>query len=80
MVAGQQYQGARSVLQSPDNRELTYALKHEFIASSNESKYEALIVGLCMRLALNIEQLIIRGDSKVVSVMSQDPLKQKRIT
>lgn len=49
-----------------DNRDFAYALKYEFTASNNELEYEALIVDLSKVSALNVEQLIIRGDSKVL--------------
>lgn len=42
------------------------ALKYELTVSNNKSKHEVLIAGLRMASALNVEQLIIRGDSKVV--------------
>lgn len=56
---GQQHQGVGFVLQSPKNRDFTCALKYAFIVSNNEWEYEALIGGLRMVLALNVEQLII---------------------
>lgn len=46
--------------------ELAYALKYDFSFSNNEFEYEALLAGLHMAFAMNIEQLIIRGDSQVV--------------
>lgn len=54
------------MLQSPNCREQAYALKYQFTDRNNESKYEALIEELRMALALNVEQLIIYGDSKVL--------------
>lgn len=60
-----------------DNKELAYALKYEFTASNNESKYEALIAGLRMALAMNMEQLIICGDYKVVFGHVTGSLKAK---
>lgn len=48
------------------HRELAYVLKYAFTANNNELEYKALIEGLRMALALNVEQFIIRGDSKVV--------------
>lgn len=47
------------MLQSPDHRDLAYALKYKFTSSNNKSEYEALIVELRITVALNVEQLII---------------------
>lgn len=41
-------------------------LKYKFTASNNESEYEVVIAGLRLASALNVEQVIIAGDSKVV--------------
>ncbi|KAI5682874.1 hypothetical protein M9H77_04102 [Catharanthus roseus] len=49
---------------SPIGAEFAYALKYSFPISNNES--EALLAGLRMALAINMEQLIIHGDSKFV--------------
>lgn len=63
---GQEDKGAGFILEIPNGVEFAYALKYYFVVSNNESEYEALIVGLWIALAMNIDQLIIRGDSKVV--------------
>lgn len=44
------------MMERPDSKELVCALKYEFTASNNHSKYETLTVGLRMALAMNIEQ------------------------
>lgn len=62
----QQHHGVGFILQSLDSRDFAYALKYEFTPSNNESEYKALIVGIQITLALNLEQLIILGDSNVV--------------
>lgn len=46
--------------------EFAYALKYDFSFSNKESEYEAFLVNLRMALAMNIDQLIICGDSQVV--------------
>lgn len=59
-------QRSRIHLEGSSGTKFAYALKYNFSVSNNESEYKALIVRLRMTLAMSIEQLIIRGDSKVV--------------
>lgn len=54
------------MLENSNGTEFVYALKYAFPISNNESEKELLIEGLQIVLAMNIEQLIIRGESNVV--------------
>lgn len=61
--AGKEHQGAGFVFKNPNGTELAYALKYNFHSSNNESEYEVLLAGLRMTLTINVDQLIIHGDS-----------------
>lgn len=63
--AGQKHKAAGFILKSPKGTEFAYALKYNFPVSNNESEYKVLLAGIRMALAMNVDQLIIRGDSKV---------------
>lgn len=43
--------------------EFMNTIKYIFHASNNESEYETLLAGLQMALTMNLDQLIIHGDS-----------------
>lgn len=43
-----------------------FALKYNFHPSNNELEYEALLAGVCIALRMNVDQLIIHGDSQIV--------------
>lgn len=62
------HQGAGFILTNPHETEFVYALKYNFHESNNEPEYEALYAGLGMALAINVDQLIIHGDSQIVHV------------
>lgn len=53
-------------MQNLDGLEFAYALKYTFSVSNNEYEYEVLLARLWMAAAMNIGQLIIREDSKIV--------------
>lgn len=63
---GKEHQGANFVPKTPTRTEFAYALKYIFHASNNKLEYEVLLVGLQMALAMNVDQLIIHGDSQIV--------------
>lgn len=65
-IDGSVAQQAGLILGDTKGAEFAYALKYDFPVSNNESKYKALLVGLRMTLFLNVKQLIVWGDSKVV--------------
>lgn len=74
---GQQHKRAGFVLERIDWTEFSYALKYSFLVSHNESKYGAYLAGLRIALAMNIDQLIIRGNSKVVFGQVMGSFKEK---
>lgn len=41
-------------------------LNTTFPVCNNDSEYEAHVVGLCIAVAMNVDQIIIQGDPKVV--------------
>ena len=51
------------LLISPTREKLTYVLRFDFIASNNESEYEALIAGMEMAWKLGAESVRIHSDS-----------------
>ncbi|KAI5650727.1 hypothetical protein M9H77_36732 [Catharanthus roseus] len=51
---------------SPTGIEFVYALKYYFPINNSESEYEALLSGLRMALAMNMDQLTTHGDSQIV--------------
>ena len=58
--------GARVVLISPDGSRLRYAICLHFLASNNDTEYEALINGLRIPIKLGATRLYVRGDSELV--------------
>ena len=54
---------ARVVLISPKGETLTYAVGLQFLATNNEAKYEALLIGLSLAKALGAKNLIVQTDS-----------------
>ena len=58
--------GAGVVLETPEKRLISYAIRMEFHATNNDSEYEALIAGLRIAKELEITKLDIFCDSKLV--------------
>ena len=58
--------GAGVVLETPEKRLISYAIRLEFHATNNDSEYEALIAGLRIAKELEITKLDIFCDSKLV--------------
>lgn len=63
---GTDHQGVGIILKSPTGIEFVYALKYYFPINNSESEYEALLSGLRMALAMNMDQLTTHGDSQIV--------------
>ncbi|GKD30451.1 reverse transcriptase domain-containing protein [Tanacetum coccineum] len=59
--------GAGLILTSPEGTEFTYALRFQFTASNNESKYEALIAGLRITVQMGVQNVQVNVDSKLVA-------------
>ncbi|KAK3031150.1 hypothetical protein RJ639_035148 [Escallonia herrerae] len=58
--------GARLILISPEGFTIEYALRFGFQASNNEAEYEALLAGIRLALALNVDSLSVHSDSQLV--------------
>ncbi|XP_027101128.1 uncharacterized protein [Coffea arabica] len=58
--------GADLLLTSPTREELTYALRFDFLASNNETKYETLLIGLRIAHQMGITAIKTRSDSQLV--------------
>nr|GEW40712.1 reverse transcriptase domain-containing protein [Tanacetum cinerariifolium] len=59
--------GVGLILTSPMGIEFTYALRFQFVASSNEAKYEALIAGLRIAAQMGVQNVRVGVDSKLVA-------------
>lgn len=55
--------GASVVVISPDEVNVSYALRFEFETSNNEAEYEELIIGLKIAKTLGAKKLKIKSDS-----------------
>ena len=58
--------GVGLLLQSPTGEQLEQAIRLGFPASNNEAKYEAILSGLDLALALSVSKLQIYSDSQLV--------------
>ncbi|GJT69832.1 reverse transcriptase domain-containing protein [Tanacetum coccineum] len=59
--------GAGLVLIGPSGIEYTYALRLTFPSTNNEAEYEALLVGLRIARQMNISNIEVKVDSKLVA-------------
>ncbi|XP_022032796.1 uncharacterized protein LOC110933903 [Helianthus annuus] len=59
--------GAGLRLVSPDNHELTYAIRLDFQSTNNEAEYEAFLAGLRLALKMGAKNLEANVDSKLVA-------------
>ena len=58
------------ILIDPNGDQLKYMVHLEFKATNNMAEYEALIFGLTQALSLGVRQLLVKGDSQLVSSRS----------
>jgi hypothetical protein len=58
--------GAGILVTSPKGERFKYVLQIHFLASNNVAKYEALLRGLRIAIALGIHRLKVLGDSLIV--------------
>ncbi|GAA0138366.1 hypothetical protein LIER_00125 [Lithospermum erythrorhizon] len=58
--------GAGILIQGVDGEQFEYVLRFSFKATNNVAEYEAIVAGLQMAKALDINRLKVRGDSKLV--------------
>ncbi|GJS50625.1 reverse transcriptase domain-containing protein [Tanacetum coccineum] len=66
--------GAGLILTSPEGTEFTYALRFQFIASNNETEYEALIAGL--RIAA---QMGVRNVQVLVEILKEKSIQEEEV-
>nr|GEW90377.1 reverse transcriptase domain-containing protein [Tanacetum cinerariifolium] len=59
--------GAWLILTNPEGVEFTYALRFQFAASNNESKYEALVAGLRIATQMRVKNVQVNVDSKLIA-------------
>nr|GEX64900.1 reverse transcriptase domain-containing protein [Tanacetum cinerariifolium] len=59
--------GAGLILTSLEGTEFTYELRFQFIASNNEAEYEALIAGLRITAQMEVRNVHVSVDSKLVA-------------
>ncbi|KAJ0948972.1 putative nucleotidyltransferase, Ribonuclease H [Helianthus annuus] len=59
--------GAGLRLVSPDNHELTYAIRLDFQNTNNEAEYEAFLAGLRLALKMGAKNLEANVDSKLIA-------------
>ncbi|GJV72356.1 reverse transcriptase domain-containing protein [Tanacetum coccineum] len=59
--------GAGVILTDPKGVEFTYALRIQFEATNNEAEYEALIAGLRIAEKIDVQNLEVNVDSKLVA-------------
>ncbi|GAA0164281.1 hypothetical protein LIER_19957 [Lithospermum erythrorhizon] len=59
-------EGAGVLIAGPHGVTMEYALQFEFRATNNEAEYEPMIVGLKLVKSLNITEVLVKGDSKLV--------------
>ena len=58
--------GIGILLQSSKGKQVGQAIQLGFLASNNESEYEAIIANLNLSLALSVEKVEVRSDSQLV--------------
>jgi ribonuclease HI len=63
--------GAGIVLIPPEGDALKYAIRLEFLATTNIAEYKGLVNDLRLAKDLGIRQLLIRGDSQLVAKQVQ---------
>ncbi|XP_059669890.1 uncharacterized protein LOC132315551 [Cornus florida] len=69
--------GAGLVIISPNGECIKYALRFGFKATNNEAEYEALLAGLRMAKALEVERLVAYTDSQLITGQVQGEYEAK---
>nr|GFB42200.1 reverse transcriptase domain-containing protein [Tanacetum cinerariifolium] len=59
--------GAGLILTNPEGVEFTYALRFQCAASNNEAEYEALVAGLRIATQMEVKNIQVNVDSKLVA-------------
>ena len=76
-AANAQGSGAGLILTSPEGIDIEYALRFGFQASNNEAKYEAVIAGLNLAHSMEVDQLEVCSDSRLVVKQIEDTYEAK---
>ena len=71
-AAKAQGSGAVLILTSPEGIDIEYALRFGFQASNNEAEYEAVIAGLNLAHSMEVDQLEVCSDSRLVVKQIED--------
>jgi ribonuclease HI len=73
--------GVGIVLKIPEKVVYPHAIRLEFPCTNNEAEYEALIQGMILALEMNIEHLIVTGDSELVinQITQKYKIKKERL-
>ncbi|GAA0158321.1 hypothetical protein LIER_38620 [Lithospermum erythrorhizon] len=58
--------GAGVLILGPREKTMEYALRFSFLATNNEVEYEAMILGLWLVKSMGVEELFVKGDSKLL--------------
>ena len=53
-------------LKAPTGERVEHAIQLDFLASNNETEYEAILAGIDLAQSLSSEKLLIRSDSQLV--------------
>ena len=69
--------GAGLILTSPEGIDIEYALRFRFQASNNEVEYEAVIAGLNLAHSMEVDQLEVCNNSKLVVRQIEDTYEAK---
>ena len=72
--------GVRVVMIYPEGLRLEKSLRLGFRASNNEAKYDALIVGLRVVQKLDVEEVEVFSDSKLLKIERSFKAKYSRMS
>ena len=76
-AANAQGSGVGLILTSPEGIDIEYALRFGFQASNNEAEYDAVITGLNLAHSMEVDQLEVCSDSKLVVKQIEDTYEAK---
>ena len=58
--------GVRVIINTPKRETLKYWIRLQFLATNNEAEYEVILTRLRIRRALEVKNLLLKSDSKLV--------------
>ena len=76
-AANAQGSDAGLILTSPEGIDIEYALRFGFQASNNEAEYEVIIAGLNLAHSMEVDQLKVCNDSRLVVKQIEDTYEAK---